>query len=356
MYTHIAAVTIAASLTAYPTTLIAPSIGAEEEVEVSVGFTNGQGVIVVDHNGQRREIEVDLDDMEGIGAVMAGIDEAMQQDDDGTLGALIGRFMSGDITPEVRVEAIVEMEDEDGERVRRRINLGGGDEEIDEVIMMMAGDPHGGGWEGHWQMASGFPQCGGMEMPQHGMRPHRRGGPAMRGSMRHPGMGGPNMHGMASHGGGEMGRDMLQQHMHFMHEMHENPEAVWEMIEQLPPDMRREHEELLAQMGGGHDWHEGDDFMHQTEQFAAKLLMCKEVAARMSDGEAMAIFGVWQAREHMAPENRIALLEPLMHDEDLMRSVRNAAAWVVMEAQAEIGESSAGAETLRQIIRHNGMR
>ena len=347
MYTHVAAVTLAAALGANPINLMAPVLGAEEEVEVSVGVgSDSRGVIVVDHNGQRREIEIALDDMEGIGAVMAGIDEAMEQDESGTIGQLIGRFMSGDITPEVRVEAIVEMEDGDGERVRRRINLGGddgGEIDFDEVIMMMAGDPDDGGWAGHWQMAAGFPSCG---------------GPGMPGGMWHPGMGGPGgrgpgmcQPGVCAQGGG----DMLRQHMHFMHEMHENPEAVWEMIERLPPEMRREHEEMLAAMGGGHD-HDGDEFMRQTEQFAVKLQMCKEVAARLGDGEAMAIFGVWQAREHMAPENRIALLEPIVYDEDLLRSVRNAAAWVVMEAQAEIGEAEAGAATLQQIIRANGTR
>jgi hypothetical protein len=56
----------------------------------------------------------------------------------------------------------------------------------------------------------------------------------------------------------------------------------------------------------------------------------------------------------MGPADRVDLLEPMIKNETLLRSVRNAAAWVVMDAKAEIGDSAGGAATLREIILRNG--
>jgi hypothetical protein len=148
-----------------------------------------------------------------------------------------------------------------------------------------------------------------------------------------------------------MAADMLREHMHFLREMHEDPEQAWEIIESLPPEMRREHEELLEQLMGGHDDHE---FFARVQQFDEKIAMASQVAHRLNDSEAMAVFGVWQAREHMDPETRIGILTPMVSNESLRTSVRNAATFVVMEALGELDDRAGAAEALREMILRNG--
>jgi hypothetical protein len=50
----------------------------------------------------------------------------------------------------------------------------------------------------------------------------------------------------------------------------------------------------------------------------------------------------------------VALLEPMIKNDTLYPSVRNAAAWVVMDAKAELGDSAGGSATLQEIILRNG--
>jgi len=272
----------------------------EEEVDVSVEVTGEGGRIVINHNGEIRELDLDLDDLDFAD---------LMHDDDGTLHGLLDRLMAGDVTPEVHAEVIVEMEDEDGHRTRRRARLGGNEH---PEHMMMWQDEHGEAWM---------------------FEPH--GQPrGMRG----------------------MEQNMLRRHMEFMHMLHEDPDAVMDMLHHLPPEMRREHEVLLAEMmeSRAHAEHREDDYVHQAAQFAEKMQMTRQVGGLLEDGRAMAIFGVWYARERMAPDGRIRLLASMVDNEDLYPAVRNAAAWVVMEAQAELGESAAGAESLRKLILRNG--
>jgi hypothetical protein len=157
-----------------------------------------------------------------------------------------------------------------------------------------------------------------------------------------------------------MDEGVMRQHMQFLDEMHHDPHALWEMIGALPEEMRQQHEVIMhALMDGAHphhDDHEWDErgFQREAEGFAVKIDMAREVAHRLADMEAMAIFGVWQARERLEPAERIEMLGPMVANEQLRMSVRNAAAWVVMDAQAELDRGSASQDTLRELILTNG--
>jgi hypothetical protein len=97
-----------------------------------------------------------------------------------------------------------------------------------------------------------------------------------------------------------------------------------------------------------------DDFIDQGREFATKLSMASQVGLSLDNAEAVAIFAVWQAREHLDPRACVELLHPMVSNHDLYRSVRNAAAWVVMEAQADLDNREGSAETLRELILRNG--
>jgi hypothetical protein len=120
--------------------------------------------------------------------------------------------------------------------------------------------------------------------------------------------------------------------------------------------MREEHERFFeSMMRGDRDEHQRDHgFIEQAEEFKEKLAMASEAGEWLNHSEAVAIFAVWQAREQMGPADRVALLEPMIKNDTLYRSVRNAAAWVVMDAKAELGDSAGGAATLQEIILRNG--
>ncbi|MDG1838228.1 MAG: hypothetical protein P8I91_05445 [Phycisphaerales bacterium] len=291
--------------------LIPASMGAMEESNEEVGVTvevvNGVGTIKVTRNGEEDEFEIDLGDM--------------GDDADGpSLGNLFEKLMSGQGGPEAQAAMVIEVEDEEGQR---RVQIDGEDIDLNQIMMMVMGED---GEEGVWAMDS------------------RGGGYPDRHEMRrdHRGMG----------DGGEM----MRQHMHFLREMHEDPHRVWDMIERLPPEMREEHEMFFESMMRGDDNEDRLDheFIEQSEGFVEKLSMASKVVEWLSDSEAVAIFAVWQAREHMGPADRVALLEPMIKNETLHRSVRNASAWVVMDAKAEIGDSAGGVATLREIILRNG--
>ena len=349
----------------------------EEEVEVSVSVLNGDGQVVIEHNGERKVIEIDLGDLnfETIAEEMgnAGVD----------LNDMMGRLMSGDASPEVRAEVVVEMVDEDGERHHRRMHVGGEDHGgLGEHMTMMFVDEEGG----HWSMGPGgpppahrrgHPEMGGDQKcsmcPGHGgmgnpRMPHHGGMGMGGGMMPHSGMGGMPGHGgmemhfggMSPHGGthggghphGKSAEAMLQEHMHFLMVMQDDPESAWGIIESLPPEMRAEHEELLEQLM--HGGHAHDSFVDESMQFDHKIDMARKVSQRLNDEEAVAVFGVWQAREHLEPEAQVALLAPMMNDMDLRTSVRNAASFVVMEALGHLDDSAGATETLRDMILRNG--
>jgi hypothetical protein len=310
--------------------MVCAALGAadeEEQIEVRVDMGNDGGTLVIEHNGERRVMELDLDDLGSIDfhKIASEMDEAGID-----MHALIGRLMNGDAHPEVKVEMVIEVDDEDGNRTRRRMHIGGGDDgdQRDHIMMMFMGDE-----DGQW-----MPGRGGHEPHERSERRH----PDMDGGHGCPlcGRGGEEHRGMGDRGDrhepyGMMGRGD-RGHEHDGDRGHDHD-----------GDRGHEHD-------GMRDEDDGHEFFERAGQFDEKIAMTRQVAARLSDQEAMAVFGVWQVREHLDPMDRIEMLLPMVTDVDLLRSVRNAAAFVVMESYGEIGDEDGAAETLREMILSNG--
>ncbi|MBG83974.1 MAG: hypothetical protein CMJ40_05435 [Phycisphaerae bacterium] len=134
-----------------------------------------------------------------------------------------------------------------------------------------------------------------------------------------------------------------------------------EMDDQEREDMRRElehlHQEIRHMEEEGHREHHDDHedpFFGMASDFVHKIGMAGHMASSLSDREAIAVFGVWMARQHLQPEARVEMLSPMMKDESLYLSVRNAATWVVMDALGEMHRESDAQNTLAELIRSNG--
>lgn len=144
-----------------------------------------------------------------------------------------------------------------------------------------------------------------------------------------------------------------QDHGNHHHRSHDEMEMMRHMAE----EMRRQHmhEEMQRQHMHEESHHDmGDDYAAQAMQFAHKIEVSREIGARLDDQQAMAIFGVWQAREHIEPDRRIEIMRSIAHDDGIQTPVRNAAEWVLMEAYWQVGDDGAAAETLEAFIRRNG--
>ena len=114
--------------------------------------------------------------------------------------------------------------------------------------------------------------------------------------------------------------------------------------------------ELMEEIQHDHDdeHHEEDPFFRQGGEFVAKMELAKKIGTSLSDPLDVAIFGVWEARQHLEPEERLQVLGPIMGDENIDMSVRNAAAMVVREAFYQLGDREKALETLHLQIRLNG--
>ncbi|MBG81500.1 MAG: hypothetical protein CMJ39_12440 [Phycisphaerae bacterium] len=159
-------------------------------------------------------------------------------------------------------------------------------------------------------------------------------------------------------------REELEHHLHELerhleenhdHMSEEERHGIMREMEHLHHELEVMHE---MDSHEGHDDHEGheDPFFHMTQEFMHKLSMSGALADTMNHREAVALFGVWMARERMDPERRVQMLRPMMGDEGLYTSVRNAAAWVVMESLEDMDRHDEAGEVLMNIIRHNGSR
>ena len=296
--------------------LINAAMGAaadSEEIDVEVSVTNGVGQIVVEHNGDRKIIEIDLSDLGSI-----DLDAIAEEVGDSGIDmhTLLSQMMGGATSSAIQAEGVIEFTDDDGEHHQNRIRLGDHHDGNDnERMMLFMGDE-----EGYW-----------MPGPNDG----------------HNGMG-------RNHG--DAGAEMLRQHMHFLAEMQDDPNRAWRIIESLPPEMRREHEEFFHQLMGHNDEHDDNGFFEQVDLFDEKLSAAGNVVNRLADKPAIAVFGVWQARELLDPEARVHLLAPMMNDNELIIAVRNAASFVVMEALGEMGDTAGATESLRSMIRRNGAK
>lgn len=157
----------------------------------------------------------------------------------------------------------------------------------------------------------------------------------------------------------------MEEMMRHAHELEEHLDRHHdEMDDREREEVRREiehihHEIRHMEEEGHHDDHEdhqdqGDPFFGMATDFVHKIEMAGHMANSLGEREAIAVFGVWMARQHLEPEARVEMLSPMMKDESLYLSVRNAATWVVMDALGEMHRKSDAQNTLAELIRSNG--
>jgi len=97
-----------------------------------------------------------------------------------------------------------------------------------------------------------------------------------------------------------------------------------------------------------------DPFFREGSEFVGKLEMSGMIADALSDPIKVALFGVWEARQHLEPEGRLEILFPIIGDDAIALSVRNAAAMVVRESLVELGDFDQARAVLGMQIRING--
>jgi hypothetical protein len=160
-------------------------------------------------------------------------------------------------------------------------------------------------------------------------------------------------HGMPMELLDEVSMAMEAQDLHPLEAMHMLIERVGEegidptpLIE-LMEEVQHDHE-------GGH--HEEDPFFRQGGEFVGKMELANQIGMSLSDPIDVAIFGVWEARQHLEPQERLDVLGSIMGDPNIEMSVRNAAAMVVREALYELGDRERALETLHMQIRLNGTK
>ncbi len=146
---------------------------------------------------------------------------------------------------------------------------------------------------------------------------------------------------MARHGGMDP-FEAMEMLIHRLEERGMDPHPIIRLRDEVMG--RGDHE-------GGH--HE-DPFFREGHEFVEKLHLSNDIADGLSDGHAVAILCVWEARQHLQPEERIEVLFPIMIADEMSMSVRNAAAMVVRESYVQLGDREKALETLQMQIRLNG--
>lgn len=170
-------------------------------------------------------------------------------------------------------------------------------------------------------------------------------------------------------GRGEEG--MLDRFMHMdedeMHErfMHMDEDEMHEGFMHMDEDEMRRRGNVFRGPGGPPmdprhmepphmDRGEEDPFFQEGGEFVGKLEMSGMIADALSDPMKVALFGVWEARQHLEPEGRLEVLFPIMGDDSIALPVRNAAAMVVRESLVELGDFEQARAVLGMQIRING--
>ena len=146
---------------------------------------------------------------------------------------------------------------------------------------------------------------------------------------------------MARHGGMDP-FEAMEMLIHRLEERGMDPHPIIRLRDEVMG--RGDHE-------GGH--HE-DPFFREGHEFVEKLHLSNDIADGLSDGHAVAILCIWEARQHLQPEERIEVLFPIMIADEMSMSVRNAAAMVVRESYVQLGDREKALETLQMQIRLNG--
>ena len=161
---------------------------------------------------------------------------------------------------------------------------------------------------------------------------------------------------MEEHG---MPMEMLEEVGMAMEEHGMGPmEALHMLIERLDEEGvdPRPLIDLMEEISHDDGHHEEDPFFQQGGEFVGKMDLANRIGISLADPIDVAIFGVWEARQHLEPQERVDLLGSIMADTNIDMSVRNAAAMVVREALHELGERQRALETLHMQIRLNGMK
>lgn len=158
-------------------------------------------------------------------------------------------------------------------------------------------------------------------------------------------------HGMPMEMLEEVGMAMEEHGMHPM-------EALHMLIERLDEEGvdPRPLIDFMEEISHDDGHHEEDPFFQQGGEFVGKMELANEIGISLSDPIDVAIFGVWEARQHLEPQERLDVLGSIMGDPNIEMSVRNAAAMVVREALYELGDRERALETLHMQIRLNGSK
>ncbi|MCH2147817.1 MAG: hypothetical protein MK095_00090 [Phycisphaerales bacterium] len=105
-----------------------------------------------------------------------------------------------------------------------------------------------------------------------------------------------------------------------------------------------------------HDDRHEDPYLQQGSEFVEKMFLSEEIANVLSDQRAVSIFCIWEARQHLEPQERLDALFPIMINNQVDMAVRNAAAMVVRQSFYEMGDRAKAIETLQnQILSNEGL-
>ena len=121
---------------------------------------------------------------------------------------------------------------------------------------------------------------------------------------------------------------------------------------QDPHPLLQLRDELMHEMGGGGE-HE-DPFFREGGEFVGKMQMSGMISEALSDQIEVAIFGIWEARQHLSPQHQVEMLEPILMNPEIELAVRNAAAMVLKEAFIKMDQPARAREVLSWQIRRNG--
>ena len=159
------------------------------------------------------------------------------------------------------------------------------------------------------------------------------------------------------------GHGMPEMFMHMdEHDRHMDDHERHEMFMRMDEEeMRRRGDHFgHSEMGRPHmephhmDHGEEDPFFQEGGEFVGKMQMSGMIADALSDPINVALFGVWEARQHLEPPQRLEILLPILQDDAIALPVRNAAAMVARESFVELGDFEQARAVLALQIRING--
>ena len=167
--------------------------------------------------------------------------------------------------------------------------------------------------------------------------------------------------------------DMMQYVMQMV-DGHDSPDDQWGLekkLEELQIDFENHHDEMddlqreemrlemehlrleldsMNYQDFRAVWQHNDPYIEQGSEFIEKMFLSEEIANVLSNQQSVSIFCIWEARQHLEPQERIEALFPIMINDQVDMAVRNAAAMVVRQSFYETGNRARAMETLRNQI------